>query len=298
MTSNPTRVLYRLAPLLLLLQGCYISTQRYPGPMAAAVDPLPPGTALAYPAGPEEVLVIRIADPVHVRRPGQSASFPLYFYSKQARLNAGSWVFSGAGGRAEVIFGGESSVRFLGHCSGVVGSPSRDEPLFFFHEIETAVINMTTGQQVRLLGGAILDADEGPFVVEREGDEILRVRNRSKAMGRLAYLDNVFQLSPGDVIDLPILEDGTSPSEEDPGFQTQTDGDRQLSFRGQVELIQQGQGVLVRTSGDNESKGPGEIKGHGLRMRLREGEQVWIDDFVKRQPSEALTTIRPTGENE
>jgi len=289
MNSSPARALFRLAPLLPLLAGCYISTQRYPGPMAAAVDPLPPGTAGEYPAGPEEVLVLRIADPVHVRRPGQTASFPLYFYNKQARLNAGSWVFCGAGGRAEIIFGGDASVRLLGHGSGVVGSPSRDEPLFFFHEVETAVVNISTGQQVRLPGGAILDADGGPFVIERETEEILRIRNRSKGMGRLAYLDVVFQLSPGDVIDMPLLEGGMSPREEDPGFQTQTDVDRQLSFRGAVELFPRGRGVRIRSSGENE------VKGHGLRLRLDKGQEAWIDDFLVTEQPEVAVPVDPGG---
>ena len=247
--------------------------------MVAAVDPLPPGTTLEYPAGPEEVTVLRIADPVHVRRPGQSASFPLYFYSKKARLNAGSWVFCGAGGRAEILLGGDASVLFLGDGSGVVGSPSRDEPVFMFHEIETAVVRLSPTQQVRLPGGAILDADDGPFVIERETEGILRIRNRSKGMGRLAYMDEQFQLSPGDVIDIPMLEGGTAPREEDPGFQTQMDVDPQLSFRGDVSLVSRGKGVRIRAGGDNE------VLGHGLRLRLGKGQEVWIDDFVTEAPA-------------
>lgn len=288
MNSSPVRALSRTLPLLALLSGCYLSTQRYPGPMVAAVDPLPPGTTTQYPAGPEEVLVLRIADPVHVRRPGQAASFPLYFYRKQARMNAGSWVFCGAGGRAEVILGGDASVHFLGHGSGVVGSPSRDEPMFFLRDLETVVIYFPdNGHQVRLPGGAILDAEKGPFVIERENEEILRVRNRSKRMGRLAYLDEQFQLSPGDVIDLPILDGGVAPREEDPGFQTQTDVDRQLSFRGDVVLVPQGKGVRIRATGENE------VLGHGLRLRLEKGQEVWIDDFVTTAPAVAPDPVVP-----
>jgi hypothetical protein len=260
--------------------------------MVAAVDPLPPGTTLEHPAGPEEVLVLRIADPVHVRRPGQAANFPLYFYKKNARLNAGSWVFCGAGGRAEIIFGGGASLLFLGHGSGVVGSPSRDEPVFFMHDVETAVVHLSAGQQIRLPGGAILDADEGPFVIEREQEEILRIRNRSKGMGRLAYLDEEFQLSPGDVIDLPILEGGMAPREEDPGFQTQTDVDPRLSFRGDVVLVPKGKGVRIRATGENE------VLGHGLRMRLERGQEVWIDDFVTAAPGVPPPVVPDTGEGD
>ncbi|MDP6386158.1 MAG: hypothetical protein QGI93_08185 [Planctomycetota bacterium] len=286
MNSSPVRALCRTVPLLVLLSGCHVSTQRYPGPMVAAVDPLPPGTTSEYPAGPEEVLVVRIADPVHVRRPGQSANFPLYFYAKQARLNAGSWVFCGAGGRAEIILGGGASVLLIGHGTGVIGSPSRDEPVFFFHEVETAVVHFPeAGQQVRLPGGAILDAEKGPFVIEHESEDILRVRNRSKRMGRLAYLDEQFQLSPGDVIDLPILGGGMSPREEDPGFQTQTDVDRRLSFRGDVVLTPRGKGVRIRATGKSE------VVGHGLRLRLEKGQEAWIDDFVTAAPAVAPVPV-------
>ncbi len=273
---RPIVTLLLAAASLPCFSGCYVSTQRYPGPMRAQVNPLPPGARDRYPAGVEEVLIVRIADPVHVRRPGEVASFPLHFYSKQARMNAGSWVFSGAGGRCEVLFGDGGSVRLLGHGSGVVGSPSRGEPLFFFHECEQAVLNISKGQQVRLLGGVLLDAETGPFVVETHASGIMRVRNRSKGQGRLACRDEVFTLSPGDVIDLPLLESGMAPLELDPSFQVQTDLDRQLSFRGNVDLRNKRGGVALRAKGEHE------VRGHGLRIRLgpEDDWNVLVDDFV------------------
>ena len=88
--------------LLPLLTGCWIDTQRHPAPMLAEQGELPPGSSGQFAAGPEEVIITRLADPVFVRRPQEASSFPLYHYRNQERLNAGGWVFSGAGGRVEI----------------------------------------------------------------------------------------------------------------------------------------------------------------------------------------------------
>ena len=104
--------------------------------MEPTADPLPLGTMGQHPVGPEEVLVVRIADPVHVRRPGEASSYPLHFYSKQSRMNAGTWVFSGSGGRLEVLYPENTSIMLYGLGSGVVGSESRGEPIFFFRELD------------------------------------------------------------------------------------------------------------------------------------------------------------------
>ena len=121
------RALPWIALVALQSAGCYIRTQRFPEPMQATVDPLPPGTQDLYPEGPEEALVIRHADPVQIRPAGLSSSFPLPFYDKQARVNSGSWVFSGAGGRVEVLWPTSSSLVLFGKCTGVIGSPSSSE---------------------------------------------------------------------------------------------------------------------------------------------------------------------------
>jgi len=252
----------------LALGGCYIDTQRHPAPMRSAVDPLPPGTTERYPAGPEEVLVVRISDPVYVRRPGEASSYPLYFYRKQARLNAGSWVFSGAGGRVEILFGDNSSIMLFGLGSGVVGSASRQEPLFDLHQVARARIAMTSPQQVRLLGGAILETDTGPFVVERAEDGILRVRNRSTGEGRIAYREEIILLDPGQVVDLPVLDTGTAPSEVDPDLQRLASTTVPVEVRGAVEQLAQDDGLRLRAAGDNE------IRAHGLRVRLDPGDEV------------------------
>ena len=81
--------------LAALAPACFVNTQRLPSPMESTLEPLPPGTIDLYPEGPEEVLVLRLADPARVRPAGLPSSYPLRFYRKQVRLNAGSWVECG-----------------------------------------------------------------------------------------------------------------------------------------------------------------------------------------------------------
>ena len=70
--------------LLVVSSGCagfqqipWVSSQRWPEPMENLHDPLPPGEGDLFPPGPEEVRIVRHADPVQVRAAGSSASFPL-----------------------------------------------------------------------------------------------------------------------------------------------------------------------------------------------------------------------------
>ena len=52
----------------------WVDTQRWPGPMPSKHTPLPPGEGELHPPGPEEVRILRHADPVQVRTAGNSAS--------------------------------------------------------------------------------------------------------------------------------------------------------------------------------------------------------------------------------
>ena len=274
---RPARPAGVLAPAALtLLSGCALNTQRHPAPMIAAVDPLPPGTTGLYPEGPETVLIVRIADPVFVRRPGEASSFPLYFFRKREYMNAGSWVFSGAGGRAEVLYPDNSSILLYGLGSGVVGSASRQEPIFDLLQVDRARIEMRTLQQVRLLGGAVLESATGPFVVERPEEGILRVRNRSTGEGRIAYRDAVFALDPGHVLDLPLVDTGTGPIQEPPGLQVLPFAGGRLRVRGDVEPVEDPAGVRLRATGDHE------VLGFGLRVRLDPGEEVLFRELGAR----------------
>jgi len=279
--------------LTLATGGCYLQTQRFPGPMEALADPLPPGTLNEYPPGPEEVLVVRHADPVQVRPAGQAAPHPLPFYNKQARVNAGSWVYSGAGGRVEVLWPSGSSIVLYGRSTGAVGSSSRGDPLFFFREIERAQLNLTEGDRVELLGGAILLAEAGPFVIEHPSSEILRIRNRSKRPGRVAFRTAIFDIDPGEVLDLPLLGAGGEPRPADPSFQTIDLGGWTMDVRGDVEVDRVPGGGRARAGGEQE------IRAAGVRVRLDPGEAALFTDLASHPAASApapAATVEPEPE--
>ena len=219
MTRVPSRRRRQRALSLLCLAalgGAACSPQRLPSPMAPATVPLPPGESGLVAPGPQQVDVMRHADPVRIRRPGAPGAFTLPFYDKDVRLGAGGWVETGAGGRAEVTWPGRSTSAWISDSGvAVVGEPSRDEPVLLFLDVERARLILNDGERVQLMGGALLSGSEegesGPFLIERKGPEIVRVRNQSKTIATVAYRDATIALSPGQIADLPLLEGGTSP---------------------------------------------------------------------------------------
>ena len=270
-----------------LLVGCYPETpilwktQRLPRPMKSKVDPLPPGTLELYPPGPEEVVVVRHADPVQIRPAGMPSSFPMPFYRKQARANSGSWVFCGAGGRLEVTWPSGSAIVLDGRGTGVIGSPSRGEPTFLMYELSRARIMLASEDRVSLLGGSLLTIDPvpegeagvgrgGPFVVEHVDEEIVRLINRSKRPCNLRFRESPMRVEPGESIDLPLLEAGGDPRQPDAGFQTLPGG---VEIRGAVEIVPGSEGNVLRATGDHE------IRGLGVRIRLDEGEEASFLDL-------------------
>jgi hypothetical protein len=273
--------------LLPLMASCWVDTQRYPGPMLVGEGPLGSGNADLYQAGPEEVLVTRLADPVFVRRPGEVKSFPLYYYRKQERLNAGSWIFAGAGGRAEVLYPGGTSVTLFGRGAGAVGSAGRGEPIFFIHELDRAILHLDEDAQVRLLGGALLTANGGPIALERLPGDVLRLTNRSGSTCWVAYREEVFQIDPAEVVDMPLLDGGTGPLEEAEGFKSLRVGGegQRLHLRGDVEVVQEPGATVLRATG------PHEVLGLGLRLRLDPGDEVRLSGL-----EEPMTAQEPNPE--
>lgn len=270
--NTPSRTAWLLLPLL---TGCWFDTQRHPAPMLADQGALPPGSSGQFTAGPEEVIVTRLADPVFVRRPEQASSFPLFHYRKQERLNAGGWIFADAGGRAEVLYPGGTSLTLLGRGAGVVGSESRGEPLFFLQEVDRAVLHLREDQQVRLLGGALLTANGGPVALERLEDDVLRVINRSLGTCWVAYRERVVQLDPADVVDLPLLDGGTGPLAAPEGLQRlRVGGDGlPLDVRGEVEASVTPGSTTLRATGDHE------VMALGLRLRLDPNDEVVLSQL-------------------
>lgn len=261
---------------LLALSSCRFSTQRWPGPMRAEVNPLPPGARFDYAPGPEPVLVYRHADPVSVARAGDVAGFPMSFHRKVERLTAGSWMAVGAGGRAEVLWPRDAtSVRIYDRCYAVVGEPSRDEPTLVFQEVTRARLHLTPEDRIELLGGAILrgDASEesGPFFLERIGEELLRVRNQSKKVMFVDYRRRELAVAPGSLVDLPLLPGGvggTAPEVLPAGvMEFERDGIA-LSTRGEVDTSSHHDAWVLRAERDAV------VEALGLSVTLLAGERV------------------------
>ena len=256
----------------LALSGCFINTQRFPKPMKGP-DPLPNGAADLFERGPEEVFVVRHSDPVQLRRPGEVASFPMNFYNKTARVNAGSWVQSGAGGRVELLYSGETNLTLLGRGTAVLGSPARGEPVALFLELDKARITLGADEYVRLLGGAVLSGVGGPFVVDHSREGILEVTNRSKSTVTVAFREERIVLAPGEIVHLPLLEgSGGGPIEQDPAFVPVGGTELFVTARGEVEVLKSSPKAL-----EMQVNGPHEIRGLGLVLRLDPGDGVRLD---------------------
>jgi len=255
------------------------STQQYPEPMPSAVQPLPPGAEEDYPPGPEEVVISRLADPVQLMPAGQHAAFPLRFFDKRRRANAGAWVFSAAGGRAEVLWPNGSSAVLFDRCTAIVGSPSRGEPNLVLRAIDRVVLELSAGDQIELLGGALLAADSGPWVVFRKPFGILRVKNQSKRTGEVAFRDGVFEIGAGETIDLPLLTSGGAPIAETPGSRTVAGPGFLVELYGEVEAEEVLGGVRLTTGGEHE------IGGLGVRVHLDEGEVATLSGLSGAGPA-------------
>lgn len=244
------------------------STQEHPGPMVDAVDPLPPGAHLQYPEGPEEVLVVRHADPVKVRHAGRTGGFPLTFYEKTVRMHAGSSVSVAPGGRVEVLWNEGTSILMSDRGFGLIGSPSRGESLFTIFDVTTAWIDLAEEEQIDLMGGARLSASSGPIALERVRPDVVRVKNQSKTTARVSFREDVIELDPGQGVDLPLLSAGGEPTRsatsselvQGPGFGVRATG--------AVESDADATRVRVQAVGEHE------IQGLGQRVRLQRGEEV------------------------
>lgn len=266
--------------LCLALGAC--RSQILPGPMEPLADPLPPGDSELYPAGPEEIVIVRHADPVQVRPAGLSSAYPLSFYNKTTRLNSGSGVYSSPGGRVELIWRGQSelqsSVVLSGQTSGILGSVSRGEPTFIFRELERATLMLTEGDQIELLGGALFSGPSGPYVVEKRSREVMRARNQSKRPAVVAFRDQVFQLDPGQVIDLPLLTSGGAPVAQGIGFDEVQGPGFRARVRGTYDLSGSPRDLTV------ESRGESELRALGLTIRLDQGDSAVLGGLAPSQP--------------
>ncbi|MCE9594913.1 MAG: hypothetical protein K8S98_12055 [Planctomycetes bacterium] len=246
----------------------WLHTQAWPAPMEGPTGAdLPPDPHPHLP-GPEEATVFRHADPVQFRPAGALAGYPLVFFEKKVRATAGACVIVSAGGRAEVLWPAGSSVVMLGQAVGWIGSPGRGEPLFDFQEVDRATLMLHAGDNVRLLGGALLFGDSGPYLVVRERADILAVKNQSKSSATLSYRDAVYELAPGQSVDLPIVSTGTAPSAPGPDVRTLVGAGFQVDATGSLARGDDASELRLEASSASE------LDGLGVRVRLQAGESA------------------------
>ena len=289
-----------LGLLLPLLAACVadsrwprIETQQWPAPMQVvpgALDTSALHGIISSEPGSEEVFVLRHGDPVQVRPAGGAAPYPLAFHDKEVKLNSGSWVLCSPGGKVEILWNGGTSVTLSGRTTGLVGSKSRGEPTFAFVELENTLLNLRRGDQVRLLGGALLSAEVGPIAVERLDSGVLRVENQSKGEAQLWFREAYFLLDPGQEIHLPLLSAGGAPLGSLTDRRRYGREEMLVELDGAAELLPHPEGVRVIMNGAHE------IRGMGLRMQLAQGEQLVIrgvemNDGVAPTPTPIPTPI-------
>jgi hypothetical protein len=236
--------------------------------MESLVEPLPKGDHDLYHEGPEELLVVRHADPCRVRPAGYASSFPLSFYKKSLRLHSGSCVYTAPGGRIEVLWPNGNSVMLIGRSAGIIGSKSRGEPAFVFQEVDKAEIQLQERDQIELVGGALLSAQGGPFLLELRLGDLLRLKNQSKGTGDVSYRSSVFHLDPGQIVDLPLGTTPGTPRPEVGDWQSAQSGGLSIEWQGALERIDEPGLPGLRATGEHE------IRGLGLRVRLERNEEV------------------------
>lgn len=278
----------KIAPLLLLAcASCASWTQVWPPPMEDTHDPLAPDPH-PHPPGPEEVTVIRHADPVQLRRAGTVAGFPLFFYDKSTRANAGASIIVSAGGRAEVLWPSGTSVMMFDQGVGWVGSPSRGEPLFEFQDVANASLQLSPGDRISLVGGAILSGESGPITLKRDRERELTVRNQTRLNVTISYREEMLILTPGQSVTLPIVSSGTGPIQVDPdrkriagpGFGVWTLGPvRPLEDPGRVSLA---------------ADGDASVSGLGVQVKLAPGSSASFGSLGER-PSEPVPASSSAG---
>lgn len=259
-------------------------TQLWPRPMTALSDPLPAGIDADVAPGPTEVLLLRHADPVLVRRAESPTGFPLTYRRKDQRIRSSTWVHCGAGGRAEIVWPPyDAKVLLIGEAVCRVGEPQRGEPALRFLTVERLEIELGPGAVVELPGGCVLsgppDAPTGPYLVERTYEEVLRVFNRSKGPAFVAYRDASIALAPGERVDLPCLGAGTAPF--DPGGlarSAEAAGIRGEAF-GEATLTAEGDGL--------RADGAGLARAVGVGVRLERGDVVRFRGLGSARPQTA-----------
>jgi|GEM_PF-5369651 len=228
---------FAVAACGLALGGC--RTQVWPGPMPAAVEPLPGGLETVA-EGLDEVVVTRLSDPVRVRPAGTVGSVPLPYVDKRRRLRGGSTVHLAAGGRAEIAWPGEGLLIQLfdaGHLR--VGVRERGEPAAILYRPTRAVAELPAGTRLRVQDAVDVVAPEaarvGPLRFERTLGGILRLFNNGATEVQLDFGDERVALGASQSIDLVEID--------------RTAADARAARRGLDQSLPLGDGTVLRWSG-------------------------------------------------
>jgi hypothetical protein len=245
--------------------------------MEAAQDPLPAGDATRYPRGPEEVRILRHADPVQVRMAGSAGRIPLSYKRKEMRVSSGSGVVCSGGGRAEVLWPNGSSAVLYGFTEGIVGSPSRGEASLILRDIDQVSFDPKAEDLFELQGGAKLRVRAGPVRVTQPRRGVLNIANESKRSAQVAFRDATIVLDPGHAVDLPILT-GSPPV---PG--STTTGEPKLSTtQGPGFTLEAGEGATATAeAGALVARGNGVVRALGVQVALSPGSEARFSSLVR-----------------
>jgi hypothetical protein len=243
------------------------------GPLEPTEVPLPPGQGSNQVPGLEEVVAVRHADPVLVRRAGSNASFPLDSLRQRERLRSGAWVLTRAGGHAEVFWPlAGTSIRMSEESALRIGEQARDEPAATFEHVSRASCTLQPGVRLALPGGAMLEGDptrqSGPFVLEARYADVLRFANESKVTALVSYRDEVLPIGPGQSVDLALLDVGSIPFPTPSGRERVEGPGFAVTVSGQAEGREAKGGLLV------EAAGRGRARGLGVELELESGQRA------------------------
>jgi len=129
------------------------------------------------------------------------------------------------------------------------------------------------GDEVQLVGGAILRGESGPYVLDRLYEDILRVHNQSKGPLEIAYREALFELGPGHSVDLPLIEAGSVPLDR-VGFRRVAAEGFDVGVRGTAQTLEEPGALRVVASEATE------VEALGVRLRLAAGEEVLLDGLT------------------
>jgi hypothetical protein len=127
---------------------------------------------------------------------------------------------------------------------------------------------LAEGEQVRLMGGAMLSGAGGPYLLDGDAAGTLAVHNQSKGSVTVAFREELFELGPGQQVVLPMLSSGGAPFEAPVGLQRIGAQGFSIDVLGPLQAVENEQGLALRASG------AGEALGLGVRVRLSPGAEA------------------------